>query len=236
MTRSGGLLNPNHYLAVAIDYLLAHRPGWSDNVKIGKTLVSSALIDRVVAGQQRELYEVPVGFKWFVPGLFDGNLGFGGEESAGASFLRFDGSVWSTDKDGFILGLLAAEIVAKTGQDPYQRYVSLTKTFGAPLYRRLDAPATLAQKAALKKLDVSSVTQTSLAGDDILAVMTKAPGNQADIGGVKVVTANGWFAARPSGTENSYKIYLESFVDLPHLDLLEQDAKNFVAAVFGSAG
>ena len=235
VTRSGGLMNPNHYLAVAIDYLLAHRPDWPAAVKIGKTLVSSALIDRVVAGQQRELYEVPVGFKWFVPGLFDGSLGFGGEESAGASFLRFDGSVWSTDKDGFILGLLAAEIVAKTAQDPYQRYISLTKTYGAPLYRRLDAPASLAQKAALKKLDVSSVTQTMLAGDDILTVMTKAPGNQADIGGVKVVTANGWFAARPSGTENSYKIYLESFVDQAHLDLLEQDAKNFVAAVFRRA-
>ncbi len=235
VTRSGGLMNPNHYLAVAIDYLLAHRPGWSADVKIGKTLVSSALIDRVVAGQKRELYEVPVGFKWFVPGLFDGSLGFGGEESAGASFLRFDGTVWSTDKDGFILGLLAAEIVAKTAQDPYQRYISLTNTYGAPLYRRLDAPASLAQKAALKKLDVSSVTQTTLAGDDILAVMTKAPGNQADIGGVKVVTANGWFAARPSGTENSYKIYLESFIDAAHLDLLEQDAKNFVAAVFRRA-
>jgi phosphoglucomutase len=235
VTRSGGLMNPNHYLAVAIDYLLAHRPGWSADVKIGKTLVSSALIDRVVAGQKRELYEVPVGFKWFVPGLFDGSLGFGGEESAGASFLRFDGTVWSTDKDGFILGLLAAEIVAKTAQDPYQRYISLTNTYGAPLYRRLDAAASLAQKAALKKLDVSSVTQTTLAGDDILAVMTKAPGNQADIGGVKVVTANGWFAARPSGTENSYKIYLESFVDAAHLDLLEQDAKNFVAAVFRRA-
>ncbi len=235
VTRSGGLLNPNHYLAVAIDYLLAHRPLWSQSVQIGKTLVSSALIDRVVGGHQRALYEVPVGFKWFVAGLFDGSLGFGGEESAGASFLRFDGSVWSTDKDGFILGLLAAEIYAKTGQDPYQRYVALTAQYGAPLYRRLDMPASMAQKAALKKLDVSSVTQTSLAGDDILAVMTRAPGNQADIGGVKVVTANGWFAARPSGTENSYKIYLESFVDAAHLDALEKDAKTFVAEVFRRA-
>ncbi len=235
VTRSGALMNPNHYLAVAIDYLLANRPLWATTVKIGKTLVSSALIDRVVSGQQRELYEVPVGFKWFVPGLFDGSLGFGGEESAGASFLRFDGSVWSTDKDGFILGLLAAEIFAKTGQDPYQRYLALTTQYGAPLYRRLDAPASMAQKAALKKLDVSSVTQTMLAGDDILAVMTKAPGNQADIGGVKVVTANGWFAARPSGTENSYKIYLESFADAAHLDRLEQDAKAFVAEVFRQA-
>jgi phosphoglucomutase len=236
VTRSGGLMNPNHYLAVAIDYLLAHRPQWSQTVKIGKTLVSSALIDRVVAGQQRTLYEVPVGFKWFVPGLFDGSLGFGGEESAGASFLRFDGTVWSTDKDGFILGLLAAEIYAKTGTDPHQRYLALTAEYGAPLYRRLDAPASMAQKAALKKLDVSSVTQTTLAGDDILAVMNRAPGNQADIGGVKVVTANGWFAARPSGTENSYKIYLESFVGPAHLDALELDAKAFVAEVFRQAG
>ena len=236
VTQSGGLMNPNHYLAVAIDYLLAHRPQWSQTVKIGKTLVSSALIDRVVAGKMRTLYEVPVGFKWFVPGLFDGSLGFGGEESAGASFLRFDGSVWSTDKDGFILGLLAAEIYAKTGQDPYQRYLALTAEYGAPLYRRLDAPASMAQKAALKKLDVSSVTQKTLAGDDILAVMNRAPGNQADIGGVKVVTANGWFAARPSGTENSYKIYLESFVGPAHLDALELDAKAFVAEVFRQAG
>lgn len=236
VTRTGGLLNPNHYLAVAIDYLLAHRPGWSAQVKVGKTLVSSALIDRVVAGKNRQLYEVPVGFKWFVAGLFDGSLAFGGEESAGASFLRQDGTVWSTDKDGFILGLLAAEIMAKTGQDPYQRYLALTEQYGAPLYRRLDAPATLAQKAALKKLDVSSVTQLTLAGDDILAVMTRSPGNQADIGGVKVVTCNGWFAARPSGTENSYKIYLESFVGPAHLDALELDAKNFVAEVFNRAG
>ena len=236
VTQSGGLMNPNHYLAVAIDYLLAHRPQWSQTVKIGKTLVSSALIDRVVAGKMRTLYEVPVGFKWFVPGLFDGSLGFGGEESAGASFLRFDGSVWSTDKDGFILGLLAAEIYAKTGQDPYQRYLALTAEYGAPLYRRLDAPASISQKAALKKLDVSSVTQKTLAGDDILAVMNRAPGNQADIGGVKVVTANGWFAARPSGTENSYKIYLESFVGPAHLDALELDAKAFVAEVFRQAG
>ncbi len=230
VTKTGGLLNPNHYLAVAIDYLLSHR-AWPA-VKIGKTLVSSALIDRVVAGHQRELYEVPVGFKWFVSGLFDGSLGFGGEESAGASFLRLDGGVWSTDKDGFILGLLAAEIMAKTGQNPHQRYLALTARYGEPLYRRLDAPASLAQKAALKKLDVSSVTQTQLAGDDILAVLTKAAGNGADIGGVKVVTANGWFAARPSGTENSYKIYLESFIGLAHLDALEQDARAFVNAVF----
>ena len=232
VTRLGGLLNPNHYLAIAINYLLANRPQWTTDKKIGKTLVSSALIDRVVAGRGRELYEVPVGFKWFVDGLHQGSLVFGGEESAGASFLRLDGTVWSTDKDGFILGLLAAEIFAKTGKDPYALYLELTEEFGAPIYKRLDASASLAQKAALKQLDVASVSQTELAGDAILAVMTKAPGNHADIGGVKVVTRNGWFAARPSGTENSYKIYLESFVNAEHLALLEQDAKNFVDAVF----
>lgn len=231
VTRAGGLMNPNHYLAVAIDYLLSHRPAWQAKA-VGKTLVSSALIDRVVQGRGYDVYEVPVGFKWFVTGLHQGSVLFGGEESAGASFLKFDGSVWSTDKDGFILGLLAAEMLATTGVDPYQRYVALTQEFGAPLYKRLDAPASLAQRNALKKLDVSSVTQTKLAGDDILAVMTKAPGNGADIGGVKVVTANGWFAARPSGTENSYKIYLESFVSEAHLALLEQDARSFVDAVF----
>ena len=232
VTRSGGLMNPNHYLAVAINYLLANRPDWDTSLVIGKTLVSSALIDRVVAARGRNLYEVPVGFKWFVSGLHKGEVAFGGEESAGASFLRFDGTVWSTDKDGIILGLLAAEILAKTGVDPYQQYQALTKELGSPLYRRLDAPASSEQKAALKKLDVSSVTQTTLAGDDILAVLTKAEGNQADIGGVKVVTRNGWFAARPSGTENAYKIYLESFVDQAHLLQLEHDAKAFVEYVF----
>lgn len=232
VTRSGGLMNPNHYLAVAINYLLANRPDWSEQLSIGKTLVSSALIDRVVAARGRSLLEVPVGFKWFVDGLHNGTVAFGGEESAGASFLRFDGSAWSTDKDGFILGLLAAEMLAKTGVDPYQQYQALTKELGSPLYRRLDAPASPEQKAALKKLDVSSVQQTSLAGDDIVAVMTRAPGNNADIGGVKVVTRNGWFAARPSGTENAYKIYLESFVDQAHLLQLEHDAKAFVEYVF----
>ncbi|MDP2713239.1 phosphoglucomutase (alpha-D-glucose-1,6-bisphosphate-dependent) [Rheinheimera sp.] len=232
VTRSGGLMNPNHYLAVAINYLLANRPDWSEQLSIGKTLVSSALIDRVVAARGRNLLEVPVGFKWFVDGLHKGTVAFGGEESAGASFLRFDGSAWSTDKDGFILGLLAAEMLAKTGVDPYQQYQALTKELGSPLYRRLDAPASPEQKAALKKLDVSSVQQTSLAGDDIVAVMTRAPGNNADIGGVKVVTRNGWFAARPSGTENAYKIYLESFVDQAHLLQLEHDAKAFVEYVF----
>lgn len=232
VTRSGGLMNPNHYLAVVINYLLANRPDWSEKLAIGKTLVSSALIDRVVAARGRNLLEVPVGFKWFVDGLHNGTVAFGGEESAGASFLRFDGSAWSTDKDGFILGLLAAEMLAKTGVDPYQQYQALTKELGSPLYRRLDAPANAEQKAALKKLDVSSVHQTSLAGDDIIAVMTKAPGNSAEIGGVKVVTRNGWFAARPSGTENTYKIYLESFVDQAHLLQLEHDAKAFVEYVF----
>lgn len=232
VTRQGGLLNPNHYLAIAINYLLANRPAWQTDKKVGKTLVSSALIDRVVQGRARQLFEVPVGFKWFVSGLHQGDIVFGGEESAGASFLRFDGTVWSTDKDGFILGLLAAEIYAKTGKDPFVLYQELTAEFGAPIYKRLDASATLAQKNALKKLNVASVTQTELAGDPILAVMTKAPGNQADIGGVKVVTQNGWFAARPSGTENSYKIYLESFKDEAHLATLERDAKSFVDAVF----
>ncbi|MBU1436480.1 MAG: phosphoglucomutase, alpha-D-glucose phosphate-specific, partial [Gammaproteobacteria bacterium] len=232
VTRSGGLMNPNHYLAVAINYLISNRPQWAIDKKIGKTLVSSALIDRVVAGRGRTLYEVPVGFKWFVDGLYDGSLVFGGEESAGASFLRFDGTVWSTDKDGFILGLLAAEIIAKTGVDPYSQYQALTREFGAPMYRRLDAAASFAQKNALKNLNVQSVTQTMLAGDPILAVLSKAPGNNAAIGGVKVVTQNGWFAARPSGTENSYKIYLESFVDQAHLLQLETDAKAFVQSVF----
>jgi phosphoglucomutase len=232
VTRSGGLMNPNHYLAVAINYLLANRPDWPGELAIGKTLVSSALIDRVVAARGRNLLEVPVGFKWFVDGLHNGTVAFGGEESAGASFLRFDGTAWSTDKDGIILGLLAAEMLAKTGVDPYLQYQALTKELGSPLYRRLDAPASSAQKAALKQLDISSVQQTILAGDDILAVLTKAPGNNADIGGVKVVTRNGWFAARPSGTENSYKIYLESFVDQAHLLQLEHDAKAFVEYVF----
>lgn len=232
VTRSGGLMNPNHYLAVAINYLLANRPDWAAELAIGKTLVSSALIDRVVAARGRNLLEVPVGFKWFVEGLHNGSIAFGGEESAGASFLRFDGTAWSTDKDGIILGLLAAEMLAKTGVDPYQQYQALTRELGSPLYRRLDAPASSEQKAALKKLDVKSVKQTTLAGDDILAVLTKAPGNNADIGGVKVVTRNGWFAARPSGTENSYKIYLESFVDQGHLLQLEHDAKAFVEYVF----
>lgn len=232
VSRSGGLMNPNHYLAVAINYLLANRPKWPADIQIGKTLVSSALIDRVVSARGRKLLEVPVGFKWFVDGLHSGSIGFGGEESAGATLLRFDGSVWSTDKDGIVMGLLAAEMLAKTGVDPYQQYQALTKELGNPLYRRLDVAANAEQKAALKKLDAASVNQSTLAGDAIEAVLTKAPGNQADIGGVKVVTRNGWFAARPSGTENSYKIYLESFVSEAHLLQLEQDAVKFVEYVF----
>ncbi len=229
-----GLMNPNAYLAVAIQYLIDHRPQWSDQLAWGKTLVSSAMIDRVVAGKARELCEVPVGFKWYVDGLFNGRLAFGGEESAGASFLRKDGSVWSTDKDGFILALLAAEILAVTGKDPAQHYAELTEQYGAPLYRRIDVPATLEQKAKLKSLSESDVTSNTLAGDDITRVLTQAPGNGADIGGLKVETANGWFAARPSGTENIYKIYLESFVGEEHLAQLESDAKALVDRVFAS--
>ncbi|WNO60935.1 phosphoglucomutase (alpha-D-glucose-1,6-bisphosphate-dependent) [Rheinheimera sp. MMS21-TC3] len=232
VTATGGLMNPNHYLATAINYLLANRQQWHSDLAIGKTLVSSALIDRVVASRGYTLYEVPVGFKWFVDGLHQAKLAFAGEESAGASFLRFDGTVWSTDKDGFILGLLAAEMLAKTGVDPYQQYQALTRELGAPLYQRLDVTATLEQKNALKNLDITSVSQTHLAGDEITSVLTSASGNKAAIGGVKVVTRNGWFAARPSGTEASYKIYLESFVDQAHLLQLEQDAKNFVSQVF----
>jgi len=232
VTASGGLMNPNHYLATAINYLLINRPNWSTDLAIGKTLVSSALIDRVVTSRGRTLYEVPVGFKWFVDGLYEQNLAFAGEESAGASFLRLDGTVWSTDKDGFILGLLAAEMFAKTRVDPYQQYQALTQELGAPLYKRIDAPATTEQKAALKDINVTSIQQTNLAGDTIISVETQAAGNKADIGGVKVVTKNGWFAARPSGTEDSYKIYLESFIDQDHLLQLEQDAKLFVKQVF----
>ncbi len=207
VTRSAGLLNPNHYLAVAISYLFQHRSGWRKDAAIGKTLVSSSMIDRVATKLGRRLVEVPVGFKWFVEGLLDGSFGFGGEESAGASFLRRDGSVWSTDKDGLILGLLAAEITAKVDRDPGEYYQDLTKEFGSPVYQRIDAPATAAQKAILQKLSPQQLSATELAGEKILSVLTTAPGNGAAIGGLKVVTANGWFAARPSGTEDVYKIY-----------------------------
>ncbi len=226
-----GLMNPNHYIAVAISYLLRHRPLWPDNIKIGKTLVSSAMIDKVIEKNNKTVYEVPVGFKWFVEGLLTNKLGFGGEESAGASFLRMDGTAWCTDKDGFIMGLLAAEILAVTGKTPSELYQELTQEFGSPVYKRLDAPATQIQKDKLSKLDATALKATTLAGDEILAKLTHAPGNKAAIGGLKVVTQNGWFAARPSGTEDIYKIYLESFKDEAHLMLLESEAKALVDSV-----
>jgi phosphoglucomutase len=229
VTPSAGLLNPNHYLAVAIRYLLTHRPDWPASAVVGKTLVSSAMIDRVVASLGRTLYEVPVGFKWFAPGLFDGTCCFGGEESAGASFLRRDGTVWSTDKDGPILNLLAAEITARTGRDPGEHYAELTAQFGAPVYTRIDTPATGAEKAALGKLSPESVKETTLAGDTITAKLSHAPGNGAAIGGLKVQTDSGWFAARPSGTEQLYKLYAESFRDAAHLDRIVAEARHIVA-------
>ena len=234
VTPSAGLLNPNHYLAVAINYLLTHRPQWNKNSAVGKTLVSSSIIDRVVAALGRKLMEVPVGFKWFAPGLADGSVCFGGEESAGASFLRRDGSVWSTDKDGLILGLLAAEICATTGKDPGQHYAELTAKFGAPSYKRIDAAATPEQKQAFKKLTPAAVTASTLAGDAITQKLTRAPGNNADIGGLKVCTQNGWFAARPSGTENIYKVYAESFKGESHLDAIIAEAQAIVSASLAS--
>ena len=233
VTPDGGLMNPNHYLAVAIDYLIGHRPGWRPDAAIGKTIVSSSMIDRVTAALGRRLWEVPVGFKWFVPGLVDGSVAFGGEESAGASFLRRDGSVWTTDKDGIIAALLAAEIIAVTGQTPSQRYAQLTARFGDPCYARIDAPATREQKAALARLSPEQVTATELAGDPITDRLTHAPGNGAAIGGLKVTTANGWFAARPSGTEDVYKVYAESFVGAEHLARIQSDARAVVAAALG---
>lgn len=231
VTRSGGLMNPNHYLAVAIEYLFTHRPGWSAEAGIGKTLVSSSMIDRVAAGIDRRLVEVPVGFKWFVDGLMDGSLGFGGEESAGASFLDKQGGAWSTDKDGLILGLLAAEITAVTGKDPSERYQALTDRFGAPVYQRIDAAANRQQKARLGKLSASQVSAKELAGQPITRILTEAPGNGAAIGGLKVETANGWFAARPSGTEDVYKIYAESFDGETHLARIQAEAKALVDSV-----
>jgi phosphoglucomutase len=228
VTPSVGLMNPNHYLAVAIRYLLTHRPQWPTDALVGKTLVSSGMIDRVVAKLGRRLCEVPVGFKWFVPGLFDGSFCFGGEESAGASFLRRDGTVWTTDKDGPIMNLLAAEITARTGKDPGEHYRELTTEFGNPLYQRIDAAATPAQKERLGKLSPDAVTASTLAGEPITAKLTKAPGNNASIGGLKIITANGWFAARPSGTENIYKIYAESFKDERHLKALVSEAQEMV--------
>ncbi|MFE8047623.1 phosphoglucomutase (alpha-D-glucose-1,6-bisphosphate-dependent) [Brenneria goodwinii] len=230
-----GLMNPNHFLAVSINYLFQHRPQWGESVAVGKTLVSSAMIDRVVADLGRKLVEVPVGFKWFVDGLFDGSLGFGGEESAGASFLRFDGTPWSTDKDGIIMCLLAAEITAVTGKNPQQHYDELAKRFGAPSYNRIQAPATHAQKAALSKLSPEQVSASTLVGDPITARLTAAPGNGAPIGGLKVMTDNGWFAARPSGTEEAYKIYCESFLGTEHRERIEKEAVEIVSTVLANA-
>jgi phosphoglucomutase len=225
-----GLMNPNHYLAVAIRYLFSQRPNWSPKAAVGKTLVSSAIIDRVVEALGRKLVEVPVGFKWFVDGLVDGSLGFGGEESAGASFLRLDGSAWSTDKDGIILALLAAEITARTGKDPGEHYREITAAHGDPIYRRIDQPASAKEKSRLKALSPEQVRGNTLAGDPIAAVFTKAPGNGASIGGLKVASQNGWFAARPSGTENIYKIYAESFKGEAHLDRVIDEARTMVTA------
>jgi len=234
VTPSSGLLNPNHYLAVAIRYLLANRPQWPLTAVVGKTLVSSCLIDRVVASLERTLWEVPVGFKWFTPGLFDGSCCFGGEESAGASFLKRDGSVWTTDKDGLILGLLAAEITARTGKDPGDHYKDLTAKFGTAYYTRIDAPATPEQKSSLKKLSPEAVTATELAGEAITAKLTRAPGNNALIGGLKVVSVSGWFAARPSGTENIYKLYAESLKSAEHLTAIVHQAQEIVLRSLGS--
>ena len=223
-----GLMNPNHYLAVAIQYLLTHRSEWSKAAAVGKTLVSSSMIDHVVKKLGRKLWEVPVGFKWFAPGLFDGTCCFGGEESAGASFLRRDGTVWTTDKDGLIMDLLAAEILALTGEDPGEHFRSLAAEFGMPYYTRIDAAATPEQKAKLAKLSPESVKESQLAGEPIVAKLTRAPGNDAPIGGLKVASASGWFAARPSGTENIYKIYAESFKDESHLEVIVEEAQQIV--------
>ena len=230
VTPDGGLMNPNHYLAVAIDYLFTHRPGWAESAAVGKTLVSSSLIDRVVNGIGRPLLEVPVGFKWFVDGLLSGSIAFGGEESAGASFLMFDGSPWSTDKDGIIMALLASEILAVTGKTPSQRYRELADEYGESAYARVDAPASREQKAVLAKLSASQVSATELAGEPITAIMTEAPGNGAPIGGLKVTTENAWFAARPSGTEDVYKIYAESFKGAEHLAQVQTEAQQVVDA------
>jgi phosphoglucomutase len=235
VTPGAGLMNPNHYLAAAIDYLIRYRPDWSRTAAIGKTLVSSSMIDRVVAGHERKLWEVPVGFKWFAPGLVDGSVCFGGEESAGASFLRRDGTVWTTDKDGLIMDLLAAEMLARSSRDPGESYRALTEKYGAPLYTRIDAPATPQQKARLARLSAEAVSATTLAGEPIKAKLTTAPGNGAPFGGLKVITASGWFAARPSGTEDIYKVYAESFRDQRHLDALVAEAQQIVSNALGSS-
>lgn len=236
VTRSAGLMNPNHYLAVAIWYLFRNRPGWRPDAVVGKTLVSSSLIDRVTADLGRTLSEVPVGFKWFVDGLLRGTCGFGGEESAGASFLRMDGTVWTTDKDGLIMGLLAAEITARTGRDPGEHYAELAERFGSPLYERMDVAASAEQRALLEKLSPQQVGASELAGEPITARFTEAPGNGMPIGGLKVVTRSGWFAARPSGTENIYKVYTESFRDRGHLARIQKEAQEIIAEVFRKAG
>jgi phosphoglucomutase len=236
VTRSAGLMNPNHYLAVAVWYLFQNRPNWRADAAVGKTLVSSSMIDRVAAHLGRPLAEVPVGFKWFVDGLGDGSFGFGGEESAGASFLRRDGTTWTTDKDGILLNLLAAEILATTGRDPGEHYQQLETQFGSPLYARIDAPANAKQKQVLAALTPELVEADTLAGDPIMAKLTHAPGNDAPIGGLKVVTEQGWFAARPSGTEEIYKIYAESFRGEEHLNQLQEEARAIVEAAFKAAG
>jgi phosphoglucomutase len=234
VTPDGGLMNPNHYLAVAIRYLYENRPGWRADAAVGKTLVSSTMIDRVAEALGRRLWEVPVGFKWFVPGLVDGSVGFGGEESAGASFLRKDGTAWTTDKDGILLALLASEIIAVTGKSPSQLYAELTEKYGSPVYERVDAAASKAQKAALGKLNGSAITADTLAGEPIIAKLSEAPGNGAAVGGVKVVTEHAWFAARPSGTEDVYKIYAESFLGADHLKQVQAEAKLIVDAALGT--
>ncbi len=236
VTKTAGLMNPNHYLAVAVWYLFQNRPGWGPDAAVGKTLVSSSMIDRVTGFLGRKLSEVPVGFKWFVDGLLDGSYGFGGEESAGASFLRKDGTVWTTDKDGIIMDLLACEITARTGKDPAELYNELTKNFGDPVYERMDSRATAGQKTILKELSHEMVTAQELAGEPILAKLTHAPGNNAPIGGLKVMSENGWFAARPSGTEEIYKIYAESFKGEEHLRQIQEQARDMIQAVFQKAG
>ncbi len=236
VTNTHGLMNPNHYLSVCIDYLSKHRPEWDSSFKVGKTLVSTSLIDRVAKANNKQVHEVPVGFKWFVEGLVNHQLMFGGEESAGASFLTKSGDVWSTDKDGIILALLAAEILAVTGKNPSQYYDELTEQHGKPIYKRIDAPANPEQKAVLSNLKPSDIDSKELAGEPIQAILTEAPGNKAAIGGLKVVTENGWFAARPSGTENIYKIYMESFLNEQHVEKLEQEAQQIVAKAFAKAG
>jgi phosphoglucomutase len=233
VTRAG-LMKPNHYLAVAVSHLFTRRAGWRREAVVGKTVVSSSLIDRVAASISRPLFEVPVGFKWFVPGLLDGSLGFGGEESAGASFLRRDGTTWATDKDGIVMDLLAVEIMARTGRDPSEGYEGLARELGAPVYERIDAPATAAQKAALLKLSPRDVGASTLAGDPITATLTAAPGNGAPIGGLKVITDQGWFAARPSGTEEVYKLYAESFRGAEHLRRIQEEAQALLSRVLGT--